>query len=61
MKDLISEIIIKAVREECKGDEAIEGLLINFLFEEARHLEVWQYKNHYIKKIEEHSKEWQGQ
>ncbi|GAI57554.1 unnamed protein product [marine sediment metagenome] len=60
MKELISEIIIRAVREESKGDQAIEGFLVNLLFEEARHPEVWQFKKPYMKKIEERSKEWQG-
>lgn len=61
MKDLISDIIIRAIQEKAKDDPIIGGFLTTLLFEEAGHPEIWQYTKYYMNKIEECSKKRQEQ
>lgn len=57
----ISEKVIETVRKESKGDEAIAGLLIGLLYEEASRLEGWWYTDYYKKKIQERADQWEDE
>ena len=55
---LINIQILNAIREKTAGDPLLQQFIKELLFEEIEHPSQWWFKDHYKRKIREHSQKW---
>ena len=54
----INERILKGIRENSEGDEAIRDFLMDLIYEEADHPGQWWWKETYSRLVDKHLTDW---
>lgn len=56
----LNEEILRAIKDNAEGDEAIAEFLTEMLIEEANHTKRWWAGREYRKQIAKHIRDWEG-
>jgi hypothetical protein len=57
----INPRILKTLRQNSEGDDAIAGFLIDLVYEEAEHSTGWWWRQTYKEKVEQYSERWRNE